>query len=210
MIEKTLADRLNYLLNETKTSKTELADAIGIKQPSVNDLCSGKSKSMKAVTALKVAEFFNVSLVWLVEGKGPMRSDSIELAPDVEQVVPLISWVQAGDYRGIEWPDDAEPIPTPRRMPKNSYALRVRGESMLPKFEEGDIIFVNPEGEFRNKSFVIACNSNNETTFKQLISDGEVQYLRPLNQNWPGPQVISLDEGTRIIGLVTGKYVDML
>ena len=36
------------------------------------------------------------------------------------------------------------------------YALMVLGDSMLPEFEEGEIIVVEPEGVARDGSFVVA------------------------------------------------------
>lgn len=204
----TLAERLQTLLESTGTSKTELAKAVGVKQPSINDLCSGKSQGMRAATAIKIADFFKVNYLWLVTGEGPKALANVEDGPGIKQFVPLISWVQAGTFTGIEWPDDAELYPTPRHMSDGSYALRVRGESMLPKFAEGDIIFVDPSREVLSNSYVIAVTGNNETTFKQYISDGELQYLRPLNKDWPGPAVIPITSDTHIIGVVIGKWTD--
>ena len=133
----------------------------------------------------------------------------VEPGPDVKQYVPLISWVQAGNPSGVILDDSVEKIPSIRHMSDGSFALRVRGESMLPLFVEGDIIFVDPMREPRNKSYVIVSTPDNETTFKQLVADSEIQYLRPLNANWPGPQIIPFEEGMTIIGVVVGKWVDI-
>ncbi|HAF64546.1 MAG TPA: hypothetical protein DCL09_01310 [Sutterella sp.] len=209
----TLAERLNALLQEKGATKVELANACGIKPPSINNLCSGKSQSMMAATALRMARFFNVSYSWLVFGEGsrePSDPDApVEPGPDVKQYVPLISWVQAGNPSGVILDDSVEKIPSIRHMSDGSFALRVRGESMLPLFVEGDIIFVDPAREPRNKSYVVVSTPDNETTFKQLVADDEIQYLRPLNTNWPGPQIIPFEDGMTIIGVVVGKWVDI-
>ena len=72
------------------------------------------------------------------------------------------------------------------------YALMVLGDSMLPEFENGDIIVVEPEGLARDDSFVVAFH-NEEYTFRQLlIREGETlspRAQRPLPQRrnpWPG------------------------
>jgi SOS-response transcriptional repressor LexA len=64
------------------------------------------------------------------------------------------------------------------------YALMVLGDAMLPEFEDGDIIVVEPEGLARDGSFVVAYH-NDEYTFRQLrIRDGR-HALEALNPAYP-------------------------
>jgi SOS-response transcriptional repressor LexA len=79
---------------------------------------------------------------------------NIEPGPDIRGAVPLISWVQAGDWSSIVdnfAPGDAEEwFPCPVSHGPRTYVLRVRGESMhnphvRPSFADGDLIFVDPD-----------------------------------------------------------------
>lgn len=72
------------------------------------------------------------------------------------------------------------------------YALMVLGDSMLPEFEHGEIIVVEPEGVARDGSFVVAFH-NNEYTFRQLAGHDGKWYLRPLNDVYPTEQISGLD-----------------
>lgn len=145
--------------------------------------------------------------------KGIKGSVSVEPGPDIKGKVPIISYVQAGNWsETIEFmPDDAiEWLPCPVCHSNRTFALRVRGESMYnphkkPSFEEGDLIFVDPERQPINGSLVVARLENeNEATFKKLIIDGDKKYLSALNPAWPEP-IIHFDSHAKICGVVIFK-----
>ena len=72
------------------------------------------------------------------------------------------------------------------------YALMVLGDAMLPEFEDGDIIVVEPEGLARDGSFVVAFH-NDEYTFRQLrIHEGRY-YLQALNDLYPTEVVSGIE-----------------
>lgn len=54
-------------------TQKQLADAVGVKPPSVNAWLSSKSKFLRGENLLRAAKALGVSEVWLAEGKGPMR-----------------------------------------------------------------------------------------------------------------------------------------
>jgi SOS-response transcriptional repressor LexA len=72
------------------------------------------------------------------------------------------------------------------------YALMVLGDSMLPEFEDRDIIVVEPEGLARDGSYVVAYH-NDEYTFRQLVSHEQKWYLRPLNDIYPTEEIPGLE-----------------
>jgi len=72
------------------------------------------------------------------------------------------------------------------------YALMVLGDSMLPEFEDGDIIVVEPEGLARDGSYVVAYH-NNEYTFRQLLIRDEKWYLSALNDLYPTEEILGAE-----------------
>ena len=76
-------DRLAELFKVLNTSQTKLAKATGVGRSSFSLYLSGK-KTPTITVAIKVAIVTNVSLNWLLLGKGPMFRD--ELAPKNEEV----------------------------------------------------------------------------------------------------------------------------
>lgn len=141
-------------------------------------------------------------------------STNIEPATGFRGRVPLISWVQAGDWSEIidnfVAGDAEELLPCPVSHSENTFALRVRGESMYnphghPSFREGDLIYVDPNRLPVNGSLVVVrLNSDNEATFKKLVIEGEKRFLRPLNPDWPD-QVMQVNNNAEICGVVIFK-----
>lgn len=117
-------------------------------------------------------------------------SENVQAGPEVRGRVPLISAVQAGNYKmhvDNHHPDDGgeDRISTTVPVKRHTFALRVSGDSMEPEFKEGAILIVEPEMEAQPGDFIIAKNGEEETTFKQLVRDGGDWYLKPLNDRYP-------------------------
>jgi SOS-response transcriptional repressor LexA len=128
-------------------------------------------------------------------------------------VVPLISWVRAGDWMEAAdplQPGDAEKwLPCPVNHGKRSFALRVRGDSMTAPhgrtYPEGCIIFVDPEKRSPvNGARVIAkLAGTHEVTFKVFKEEDGRRWLQPLN-----PSHLPIREAFAVLGTVIGKWED--
>ncbi|MGJ8669212.1 MAG: LexA family protein [Oceanococcus sp.] len=140
-------------------------------------------------------------------------------APRSQGLCPMLSWVAAGSWHGMETPsgsgDDAEEwLPCPVRHSSDTFALLVRGESMYNplgriSFNDGDLIFVDPQRHPENKACVVVRREQDQSaTFKQLIQEGEPpqakRYLKPLNPNWPEP-IMEFQENDTLCGVVIFK-----
>ena len=135
---------------------------------------------------------------------------------NVSNKVPVLSWVAAGSWSNVEPVTMADGIgkaPKPDKLSKHGFALIVQGESMLPKFDPGDIIYVEPQTGFlalKNADLIIVqCNDDKEATFKQLVlgETSDDMYLRPLNPNWHEQKMVPMGE-CNLVGKVVGKYVE--
>ncbi len=133
-----------------------------------------------------------------------------EEGPAIKGTVPLISEVQAGAWRDVIdnlQPGEGERIPTTYKAKRHTYALRVRGDSMEPKFPDGCIIIVEPEELADNGKFVVVRqNGDTEATFKQFIQDGSRRYLKPLNPRYP---IMEMTEDAVFCGVVKKMEMDV-
>ena len=68
-------------------------------------------------------------------------------------------------------------------VPKHDYALYVDGDSMLPLFSDGQIIFIKKTSEAYNNQIVIA-NLNGEGFIKKLVYDENGAKLVSLNKKY--------------------------
>lgn len=124
----------------------------------------------------------------------PPAHNSDNTSPAViEGYVPLISYVQAGEWAeaiDLYEPGFAEQVratTVPHSM--STFALRVDGDSMtLPagvqgkSFPHGMIIFVDPERDADIGDYVVAKhNGDGQVTFKRLMTEEGRPVLVPLN-----------------------------
>ncbi|CAB3705951.1 putative HTH-type transcriptional regulator [Achromobacter ruhlandii] len=227
----TLGDRIKEARLSLGMSQAQLARKIGVSQGAIGHLERGRTQASSLL--LRLASALGVSPVWLESGDVPFStSDDEALAsrlrhvsaqpfgsgtnvapgPDLYTPIPLISWVQAGDWCTVVdnfAPGDAEEwLPCPRAHSPSAFALRVRGVSMEPKYQDGDIIFVDPEVQANHgRNVVVRLDNDEAATFKQLVEEGNKRYLRPLNPDWPGPKLIPINGNATICGVVIGKFV---
>jgi SOS-response transcriptional repressor LexA len=128
--------------------------------------------------------------------------------------VALMSWAQVGSSTDVL--DNPQPggneewMPRPKYAGDRTFALRVRGESMEPGYQHGDIIFVDPDVPPKHgKDVVVRFNDRNEVVFKRLVVEGELEYLKPTNPNCPSKIIeISPYPSARMVGVVVGKWVE--
>lgn len=133
---------------------------------------------------------------------------NVEPATLASRDVPLISWVQAGQWTALVdnfQPGDSDHWVTPaERVGRRAFALRVRGDSMLnpnglPTFPEGIVIIVEPDVEPKPGDFVIVRWNDEDATFKQLTRESGRYYLTPLNPRYP---VVELPHDAVFCGVV--------
>ncbi|MBN1805095.1 MAG: LexA family transcriptional regulator [Sedimentisphaerales bacterium] len=120
------------------------------------------------------------------------------------RLIPVINKVSAGyptDFNDLDYPvgiaDDY--IRCPDLHDPNSFAVRVVGDSMEPKFCEGDIVIFSPAAEVHNgDDCFVRFTMPHETTFKRVFfeSDNKVR-LQPRNEKY-SPTIV---DGRRINGL---------
>lgn len=207
----TLHARLRYARTQKRISQKSLAQAVGMTQSAISQLETGETKTLEGENLLNIAAFLDVAPAWLMHGKATQSPISPASKTTINDTVPLISWVQAGEWcEAIDnyQPGDAEEwLRCTSPHGSHTYALRVRGVSMEPEFKEGEIIIVDPESQPENNAYVIVrLLDSNEVTFKQLIIEGNRKILRALNPAWPGG-MIELDDNAVLCGRVIEKHV---
>ena len=84
------------------------------------------------------------------------------------------------------------------------YALRVLGDSMLPEFEDGSIIVIDPAGAISDGSYVIAVHDD-EYIFRQLRIHEERYYLQPLNDLYDTVEISGPDQIKGVVSQKAGR-----
>ena len=151
----------------------------------------------------------NVSLL-IPKEKRPVWSSDLEsqslesLAPvaDMLTEIPLLGFVQAGEP--VDLCEQQESVRVPANMVrKNTYALRVRGHSMIDdNIQEGDVIVIEKREHAENGQTVVAMINGEQVTLKKFYVERDGIRLQPAN---PDMQPIILkNQDVQILGIVTG------
>ena len=195
-------ERVRQRRIELGLSQAELGKMAGVPQSTIGQIENGRNKSSTKI--LELANALQTTVEYLVNGVKTKAQGSANISATNFRTnrVPVISWVQAGNWRGIEHydSDDMEYVQTVKFI-EDGFALRVHGDSMQPEFADGDIIVIDPHAPQDAGCYVVAVHDN-QATMKKLVYDGTTPYLKPLNPQYP---LLSWNENTRIVGVVKQK-----
>lgn len=75
---------------------------------------------------------------------------------------------------------------------KEMFALRALGDSMVPEFEHGTVIIIDPEAVVKDGSYVLA-QIDGEYIFRRLNIQGDKYYLQPLNDLYETVEISGID-----------------
>jgi repressor LexA len=128
--------------------------------------------------------------------------EPLELAAEPGVEIPLLGYVTAG--QPVDIPEERETVTVPRYMVrKNSYALRVRGHSMIDDhIQDGDIIIVEQRATAENGESVVAMINGERVTLKRFYVEADGVRLQPANPEMA--PIYLRHEELQILGIVAG------
>ncbi|EPH3196607.1 helix-turn-helix transcriptional regulator [Klebsiella michiganensis] len=156
---KTFAERLNTAMIAAGVSQGQLAEMVGVSQPAIQKMTSGKTNGSRKMVEL--ANALGVRPEWLSSGQGAMREDGQQPQSqltktgdsDVFRLDVLDLTVSAGpgiiNQEFVEILHSVEYAPAEARhmfdgrKAENIRIINVRGDSMSGTIEPGDLLFVD-------------------------------------------------------------------
>lgn len=106
-------------------------------------------------------------------------------ATSEQKLIPVIGWAHAGNASSYEeLPHDwREFVPSNCRDPK-AFAVVLEGDSMEPRFGEGDVLELMPSEEIHNGCLAVIRLVNDGVIFRRVqISKGRLRLI-PLNERY--------------------------
>lgn len=216
----TSGDRIRHIREELELSQEAFGRNMGVSKAAVSQWENGDTKNLRPANLFAIQNLSGYSAEWIATGAGPARLKPNRKTPDNSPgpglySMPLISWVRAGQWNEVVdayRPGDGEKqVYTTRKVGPRAYALRVVGDSMenpdgRPTYPHGSIIVVDPDREALHGSRVIVrLEDSKQATFKQLVIERGVRYLKPLNPKYP---IMKLDRRATLCGVVVQTIID--
>lgn len=128
--------------------------------------------------------------------------ESVGIAQEDLCDLPLLGYVTAG--QPVHLSEEREIVKVPSSMlRKNSYALRVRGHSMIDdNIQDGDIIVIEKRETANNGESVIAMINGETVTLKKFFVERDGIRLQPANPDMD--PIFLRNQDVQILGIVTG------
>lgn len=125
----------------------------------------------------RIADYFGVSIEYLMTGE---ERTTITQSP--HPYIPILGKVIAGvPVEAVE--DVIGKIQINENLAKtgNFFALEVKGDSMQPRLQEGDIVVVKEQADVESGQIAIVCVNGDEYTIKKIKKSESGITLIPFN-----------------------------
>lgn len=182
-------NRILALRKAKRLSQQKLAALIHVHQTAISQWETGRTRpDMYAAQAL--ADYFKVSIDCLL-GRTPDEPSGGEALH-----IPVLGVIPAGiPVEAVEDILDYEEIPSEWAAGgKEYFALRIRGNSMFPKYLENDTVIFQKAESCDSGAECAVFVGDNDATFKKVIRQGGGVVLQPLNTADFDPEFYSKHE----------------
>lgn len=195
-------NRIKELRLSKNIKQAELAATIKVSQAALSGYETGRYEA-DIDTYRKIAEFFNVSLDYLL-GNNSSAQGALR--------IPVLGSVPAGvPLEAIEDIIDWEELPQSMAAgDKEYFALEVKGDSMWPDYLPGDVVIVRKQPTCDSGEDCVVYVNGYDATLKQVRLNAEDQSLTivPRNQSYP-PRTYSAEEIQNLPVTIAGVVVEL-
>lgn len=214
---KTLADRVRVELSKKRVSQQWLAEQVGVSQQAIAKVVNGETKSPKNI--LEIATALGVDPHWLKTGEGEPDSDFVRVvnlhdpaAANTVRVEILDIEASAGNgtfltraEQGLlaqEFDLDFFRRQFGRTDAKNLKIIAVKGDSMAPTLESGDLLYVDVSENYFSADGLYVFTFDDHTFIKRLQKRGREMWAMSDNKEKYEPWQIHTDDPIYIHGRV--------
>lgn len=174
------ATRLKFCREQNNKTLEEIGTLLGVHKSTVSRWESGETDKISLATISTLANYYNVSEAWL-SGK------NVEMDTNRKKTfkVPVLGTVRAGyPSEAVENILDYEEISEELARSGEYFALRVNGDSMEPRFVDGDVVIVRKQEDVDNGDIAIMLVNGDEATIKKVQKfDGGINLI-PSNRTY--------------------------
>lgn len=198
-----LKNRLKILRESKKLTQQELADKLNLSRVRYNNYETGKRNPDYEVLQL-IADFYDVSIDYLL-GK-------TESTPKKGIKIPVLGKVAAGipieaieNYDSDEW----EEIPVSLAKCGEYFALKIKGESMEPKFSNGDVVIVKKQDDVESGEIGVVIVNGCDATVKKIVKQSNGIMLVASNNEVYPPKFFDRESIENLPVKIIGKVVEL-
>lgn len=204
----TMGERIKALRLEYGFTQEALGEKLGIKKAAVQKYEKGTVKNIKRDTLINLAEIFDTSVEYIVNGSASALENPEPAHFDNVVLVPVLSTVSAGMGSHLDdlsaYACGYETVDIDSLDPGEKYVyLHVKGDSMYPMFLEGDLILVRVQSSVDSGSYAVVLIDGENSVIKKVVYGKDYIELISVNPMYPPRRFEGSEvERIRIFGIV--------
>ena len=202
-----IGERIKWLRAQKKLTQEYVGERMGVDKATIARYESG-AIDIKRTVAIKLADILSSNPAYIMgwsddPSSMPANIQIIKKEPTIN--IPIIGRVAAGvECFAEENIIGYEQFPTSEIVPGEQYAcLRVVGDSMYPKFEEGDTVLVRVQSSVDSGSYAVVIIDGEDGVIKRVVYGDDYIELQSINPMYPPRRFEDADVlRIRVFGLV--------
>lgn len=194
------SNELKRLRKANQLTQQQLADQLGLSKSAISMYENG-NREPDFETEERMADFFHVDINTL-RGLAKWNIGS-------GIMVPVLGYVRAGiPIEAVEEILDYEEISVAMSRQGEYFGLQIKGDSMEPKFSEGDVVIVRKQEQVENGEIAVVLVNDNDATVKKVYCSANGIKLVSTNPTYD-PFFYTPDEVNRLPVQIIGKVVEL-
>lgn len=204
----TIYEIIDQLCAEKGISGSKMCDDLGMSRSTLTELRKGRAKTLKLEKASKIAEYFGVSVDYLLGNESAPDGPPAPSRPG-SKWIPVLGRVAAGTpIEAVEDILDYEEIDAHTAASGEHFALQIKGQSMEPRIKDGDVVIVQKQDDCDSGDVAVVLVNGDEATVKRIKKEPEGIMLIPNNPSYE-PKFYSNAEIENLPVKILGKVVEL-
>lgn len=180
-MENDVRQRIKHILGLKQTNITAISKKIGLKQNTLSRQINGDT-TVSANTLLSIIGLYpDINLDWLITGEGEMLKSTTPIAMLDDSSIPLYRTEAAAGFGNDNFNIEEKDIEARykiKELESASFMLHVRGDSMAPTYNSGDVIAVQTVKDNRNiqwgKPHLVSSNTDGLLVKRIYDDEGDI------------------------------------
>ena len=198
--KKTMSKNLKKYLKLYNVSRTQLSESLDISYSTISDWVNGNAYPRIDKIEM-MANYFGINKSDLVEENYNNETSALR--------IPVLGSVAAGiPITAVEDILDYEEVPISWQNQGEFFGLKIKGDSMDPKIDDGDVVIVRQQSDANSGDTVIALVNGDDATCKRLEKTDNGIMLVSTNAKYPPMFFTKEDIATKPV-VILGKVVEL-
>ena len=192
---------LYTLRKEKGLTQEKVAQYLNTVHSSYNRMENNDIEKISSEYLKKLSTLYNVSIDYLLGQENNKKERGIQ--------IPVLGTIPAGiPIEAIEEILDYEEIPQSMAQKGDYFGLKVRGDSMAPRIQSGDIVIVRKQETAESGDICVIMVNGFDATLKQIKRDYNGISLVPFNPDYK-PMFYSNKDIEELPIKIIGKVIEL-